>query len=196
MASKTEHIDRYNAGVVFYNKGEFSRAITEFRAALKLHPREHRYASALANAYNNRGVAKYDAKKYEEAVSDFRKAYELEKKNGQYIDNLKLAKDSALKNKVDGLCKGAYAAFNKKKYSDAIKMLKDAYKLQPGDKDIAQALAVAYNGRGVSIYGKGRFEQAIKEFEAARQAYPAENQYRLNIVWTKEAIRRASKKKK
>ena len=194
--SKTNHIDKYNSGVVFYNKGEFTKAILEFKSALSSEPKSEKYAHALANAYNNRGVAKYEAKKYEDAEGDFRKAYDIDKKNGQYMQNLKLARDSAHKHKVDVLCKGAYDMFGKKNYSESVRMLRDALKTEPEDKEIARALAVAYNGRGVLLYEQGRFEQAIKEFEAAHEVYPSENQYKLNLNWTKEAARRAARKKK
>ncbi|MFH0927309.1 MAG: hypothetical protein V1822_01895, partial [Candidatus Micrarchaeota archaeon] len=103
---------------------------------------------------------------------------------------------SAHKNKIDALCKGAYEAFNKKSYTDSIKMLKDALKQSPQDKDIKQALGVAYNGRGVANYNQGKFEHAIADFEMAVQAWPAQNQYKLNAHWTKEAARRAAKGKK
>lgn len=193
--SKKSHIEKYNSGVVFYNKGEFSKAITEFRTALSGDSKNEKYSQALANAYNNRGVSKYEHKKYDEAASDFKKAHEYDKKNSQYVENIKLAEDSAHKSKIDADCKGAYEAFNKKDYSKAISMLRDALKKEPEDAEIKQALAVAYNGRGVELYEQGKFSQAIKEFETAHEVWTAEKQYKLNAQWTREAEKRAAKKK-
>ncbi|MFH1306964.1 MAG: tetratricopeptide repeat protein [Candidatus Micrarchaeota archaeon] len=194
--SKTGAIERYNAGVVFYNKKDYTKAISEFRGALSADSKNVRYRTALANSYNNRGVSRYEAKKYEMAASDFEKAAGLESNNNQYAENLKLAKDSMKKDKMDGLCKGAYASYNKKKYTESIKMLKETAKLSPKDRDLIEALAVAYNGRGVKHYEEGKFEKAIDDFSRAKQLWPAEEQYGKNLQWTKVAARRSKKKKK
>ncbi|MFH0927456.1 MAG: tetratricopeptide repeat protein, partial [Candidatus Micrarchaeota archaeon] len=86
--SKTGHVEQYNSAVIFYNKGDFSKAIAGFRAACSAAQKNEKYMMALANAYNNRGVFRYGHKKYDEAASDFKRALEIEKKDGRYMSNL------------------------------------------------------------------------------------------------------------
>ena len=194
--SKARVIEEYNLGVSFYNKGDFSNAITQFKEAIAADKTNERYKSALASAYNNRGVLVYSQKKYESAASDFKKAFELDTHNKQYADNLKLARETALKDKIDKLCKGAYDAFNKKEYTESINRLKEAMKFSPQDNEIKHALAVAYNGRGVFAYSQGKFGGALEDFEMAHQIMPTQEQYKININTTRELARRNAPKKK
>ncbi|MFA5108116.1 MAG: tetratricopeptide repeat protein [Candidatus Micrarchaeia archaeon] len=194
--SKTGHIERYNAGVVFYNKKDYDKAITEFRAALSGDSKNPKYKMALASCYNNRGVAKYDAKKYEQAVNDFRMAKDFEPTNNQYLQNLKLAQDSAKKSAIDKLCKNAYELYNNKKYGESIKNLLAALKMDQDDKELNQALAVAYNGRGVMYYSQTRFDLAEKDFAMAKGVWPHEPQYDKNLELAQKAAKTKVKKKK
>jgi len=191
--SKKEAIERYNSGVIFYNKRDYDKAVTDFRAALDANPNNAQFKAALANTYSNRGVAKFDAKEYERALNDFEKAHELDRANEQYKENLNIAKDSYKKQKIDKLCENAYTGYNKGKYMDSIRDLREALKMEPEDKDILQALAVAFNGRGVKSYEEGKFGYAIEDFEQAKKFWPAERQYAENLRSAKEAARRKKK---
>lgn len=188
--SKTDIINSYNSGVVFYNKKDYSHAIAQFEEALDGEPNNMQYKMALANSYNNRGVMLYETKNYKKAMEDFQSALKIEPDNKQYRENHSLAEDSQKKNELDMLCEEAYKAYNEKKYPEAISKLKEAIKLEPNDKNLSNALAVAYNGRGVKYYEEKKFALAIEDFEMAKKLQPNERQYELNSQWTKEAAKR------
>lgn len=192
--SKIKVIDRYNAGVAFYNKKDYSGAITEFNATVAVEPKNERFIAALANAYNNRGVQKYERKMYPSALLDFAKAAKLMPQSGQFAQNYNMAQDAAQKYELDKLCAGAYDAYNKKNYADAIKLLKEAAEKDVKNRELIKSLAIAYNGRGIENYEKGRFAHAAEDFAKAKQLWPDEKQYELNLEWTKAAAKRKGKK--
>lgn len=185
--SKAEAIEKYNEGVVHYNKKDYTKAITNFRGALDNDPKNEQFAIALANCYNNRGVAKYEAKQYEKAINDFEKALEYDPENAQYDENLSLAEEELKKIELDELFASAYESYNQKKYEKAIKHLQEALKIDEENKDFMHALAVAYNGRGVQHFEDEKYDAAMKDFEKAMDLWPDDRQFEQNLQWTKEA---------
>jgi len=192
----SDHVEIYNLGVVFYNRKDYHRAIEEFKTALKLDSKNTRYGFALANAYNNLAVAQYESRRYFDSEDNFKKALEIEPTNEQFAQNLRIAQESALKNEVDRLCKGAYEAFNNKNYSESIRCLKEAQKLVPHDEDVEKALSVAYNGRGVYYYTQKKYEKAKFDFRTAYKIMPSQTQFGQNLRLVDEAIGSSKGKKK
>jgi tetratricopeptide (TPR) repeat protein len=192
---QTNPVEIYNLGVVFYNRKDYVRAISEFKNAIKIEPKNMTYVLALANAYNNLAVMKYEARKYVESAEDFKKALELDPANEQFAQNLRLAQDSKSKDEIDRLCKGAYEAFNNKNYSESIRCLNDAHRIVPHDEDIEKALSVAYNGRGVFYYTQKKFEKARADFRTAYKIRPSQTQFGENLRMVDEVIENTRKKR-
>jgi len=59
-----------NRGVAWHHKGDYDKAISDYKRALELHPR-------YAEAYNNRGVAWAYKGEYDKAILDCTEALEI-----------------------------------------------------------------------------------------------------------------------
>ena len=57
-------------GDVFYEKGQYYKAISDYNKAIEINPRD-------AKAYNNRGNAYQRKGQYDQAISDYNKALEI-----------------------------------------------------------------------------------------------------------------------
>lgn len=69
-----------NRGVVYYGKGDYDRAMSDFNKAIELKP-------DLAAAYNNRGVVYRDKGDYDRAMRDYTKAIELKPDDAEAYNN-------------------------------------------------------------------------------------------------------------
>jgi len=63
-------ISYYNRGIVYYVKGKYDQAISDYSKALEINPKD-------TAAYNNRGLYYYRKGEYDKAWEDVRKAQSL-----------------------------------------------------------------------------------------------------------------------
>jgi len=167
-----EHLNAeywFKRGNAEYNKGYFSRAISEWSKAIKLNPQ-------YAIAYYNRGMARYAIKEEDRAFDDFQKSYKLEsylrfKKFFSIIEQQFDAGDWY----VRGLEK-----FNKNDYDQAISYWTKALELNPKYIEV-------YFERGFVWYNKGNYEQTIKDFSKYLELKPKDDNilFGRGIAWAK-----------
>ena len=164
----------YNRGNVFFDKGEYDLAITDYTAAIRLKP-------DYADAYNNRGAAYCAKDGYNLAIADCTEAIRLKPDYAEAYSNrgnaycAKNDYDLAIADCNEAIrLKSDYAeAYNnrgnaycaKGEYDRAIADCNEAIRLKP---DYAEA----YNNRGNVYYDKGEYDLAIADCTAAIRLKP------------------------
>ncbi len=70
-----------NRGAVYWEKGQYDRAISDFTKAIEIDTR-------YAKAYNNRGIVYRLQGQYDRAISDFTRAIEINRLDAEAFNNL------------------------------------------------------------------------------------------------------------
>jgi tetratricopeptide (TPR) repeat protein len=90
------------------------------------------------------------------------------------------AKPSAASETADAKTTGL-EALERKDYAAAIVALRAALEAEPGSRDIAHNLALAYNNYGVSLLEEGRHREAETALRAAARIEPDDDEIRGNL---------------
>ena len=182
----------YKRGVVYYDKNDYYKAISEFTEAIRLNPN-------YAEAYYKRGAAYGKKGDYDIAMSDFNDAIRLNPNYAEaYTGRCVAYTEKGDLNKAISDCNQAIRlnpklaktyyyynrgnAYSKKgDYDRAISDYNEAIRLKPN-------FAGAYYNRGVTYGKKGDYDKAIADYESALRIDPnysdAKNAL-ANLKWRK-----------
>ncbi len=146
---------------IYYDKGQFSKAIKTFKRALEIDP-------AYTDASVGLSIILNDLGKYDEGKQVFVEAQaQLEKKTGKNDPFI----DEKLSSKHEEL---ADLYFQYKRYSEALDQLLKAQALSTRKAEITMRIAEVY----VQV---GQFERAIKDLRALIREYPHFTPARLKL---------------
>ncbi|MBL7225102.1 MAG: tetratricopeptide repeat protein [Desulfobacteraceae bacterium] len=161
--------DFFDQGVVWFQKGEYDRAIDDFTKALEMAP-EGRESYIV---YYNRGVAYYKNRDYDQAIQDFNTSLQLtpgERPTGKYKPAIY---DSSMEIKP-ATAKIAYEIFNVYKVRGDAWFYKEGYRQAIDDYSMAleygaqrKELPSVYDSRGWARFESGDFDGAIEDFSTA-----------------------------
>jgi tetratricopeptide (TPR) repeat protein len=168
--SKKYADDFFNEGAMWYQKGEYDRAVDEFSKALEMSPSGEREIYVI---YYNRGLAYYKNRDYDKAIEDFTKSIQLtpgerskRKPVAELYDTWMEVKPPSPKIK--------YELFNVHKARGDAYYYKEAYKKAIDDYSLAlqygeqrKELPSVYESLGWAWFQKGDFDKAIDEFTTA-----------------------------
>jgi tetratricopeptide (TPR) repeat protein len=177
MGGQTAHnlaVAHIHRGLVYYEKGDFDRAIVDDTEAIKLDPK-------FIDAYVNRGIA-YDSKGNDDrAIADYDKALEINPTDAHALGNRGLAYyhkgdldrsladlDRAIAadpNQANHRSNRGQTRVAKGDFDGAIADYDKAIELNP-------KLADAYMGRGWTYLRKGRAAQGLPDAEKSVQLRP------------------------
>jgi Flp pilus assembly protein TadD len=164
-----------NRGNVYYRKGDYDRAISDFHQAIRL---DRRYTPA----YVNRGLAYNDKGDYDQAIVDYNEAIRLDPRLANtyinrgvvfvekgdydrgisdYDQSIRLNPKSA---RVYNNRGNAYS--RKRDYERAIADYNQAIRLEPKN-------ARVYNNRGEAYEAKNDLDHAVADFEQALNLDPS-----------------------
>jgi len=127
-------------------------------------------ATGGGEEYYNKGIAYLKKKQYQSAL----KAFEAAKKSG--FNRSKADKQISLVKsliEIENLYKSAIEYYNRKEYQKAAEVFEELVKRDESYKEAPQyaeclfQIAGSHNLLGVQYYNEGRFEDALREFEAA-----------------------------
>ena len=146
---------------IFYDKGQFSKAIKTFKRALEIDPTYTDASVGLSIILNDLG-------KYEEGRQVFMDAQELlEKKTNKsdpFVDELLASKHEELGDLY----------FQYKRYPESLEQILKALKLSARKPEITMRLAEVYSQMG-------EHERAIKDLKALVRDYPSLTAARLKL---------------
>jgi tetratricopeptide (TPR) repeat protein len=165
---------RSNLGVLRYNQGKLEEAISEYRLAIRLDPKN-------AAAHVNLGNALLDQGKLEEAISEFRLAIQLDPKNAsahydfgvalgdqgkvaEAISEYRLAIRLAPKFVAAHINLGE-ALRDQGKFDEAISEYRLAMQINPN-------IPLMHDGLGLALRAQGKVDEAISEYRLAIQLDP------------------------
>jgi len=190
VADPDNYLGYHQRGSVWYERGDFDKAIADFDKAIELKNDNARifvnrgvswhnkgdYAKAIADynkalelekdfayAYGGRGYTHFFLKEYDKAIDDFNKAIEINSGEKSYYFN-----------------RGA-SWHNKGEYAKAIADYDMSLNLEPD-------YAIALNNRGKALYALADFEKAIKDFQKAINIDESYNYLEKNIKLAKEKL--------
>jgi tetratricopeptide (TPR) repeat protein len=162
--------DFFNQGVVWFQKGEYDRAIDDFTKALEMAP-EGRDSYVI---YYNRGVAFYKSRNYDRAIQDFDTSLQLtpgQVKTGKYKHEIY---DSSMEIKPPPTPRIEYQLFNLYKIRGDAWFYKEAYNQAINDYSMAlkygeqrKELPNVYENRGWAKFEINDFDGAIDDFSSA-----------------------------
>ena len=168
--SKKYANDFFDQGVVWFQKGEYDRAVDDFSKALEMSPEE----SDNYVVYYNRGRAHYKNRAYDEAIEDFTVSLRLTpgmNSKGQYLPDIY---DSSMVVIKPPTPKIEYELFNVYKARGDAWFYKEAYQRAIDDYSLAlkygaqrKPLPSVYEGRGWARFEQGNFDGAIEDFTTA-----------------------------
>jgi len=162
--------DFFDQGVVWFQKGEYDRAIDDFTKTLEMAP-EGRESYVI---YYNRGVAFYKNREYDRAIEDFNTSLQLtpgQVKTGKYKPGIY---DSSMEIKPPPTPKIEYELFNVYKIRGDAWFYKEGYSQAINDYSMAlkygdqrKELPYVYENRGWARFESGDFDGAIEDFSTA-----------------------------
>ena len=177
--------DYYERGMAWHVKSEYDKAISDYRAAIRLDPK-------YAAAYSSRGAAWNAKREHCKAIADYNEAIRLDPeytvayysrgnamlRRGEYD---KAIADYSEAIRLDPECVVAYynrglAWQHKGEYDKAIADYSETIRLDPDD-------AVAYNNRGAAWDGKGKYDKAVSDYSAAIRLDPKNTAAHCNLAW-------------
>jgi len=158
-----------NRGIMYIEKGNYDRAISDFNELIRLNPNE-------AATYNNRGVAYYKKEVYERAIADYTEAIRLNPNYAEAYKNRGLASYSYQRELNDG-----YTILYKGYYNEAISDFTQA--IQLGLKDVG-----VYFFRGTAYSNEGHNDKAISDFNEVIRLDPNDTlaYYQRGIAYNKK----------
>ena len=125
-------------GVAWIQKGDYQKAIDTYRSVLAKNPSiAGKRAAFIASIHNNLGMALHRVGRGSEGTAEFRKAVEVDPGSASGHWNL------------------GNAAYNEKRYLDAMAEYEIAGTLRPGDREIAEQLARARRGARGALFNPG-----------------------------------------
>ena len=138
-------------GISYYRKGWYNEAIQDFNEAVRLNPTN-------AAAYNYRGNAYYKKGQHDEAIRDVEMALSIDPNNK---DAKTLLKEIQRAKTAPPPGKGGHKKEKGQQQAN-----------KPPEKSAAD-----YFNSGVSHYGKGRYDEAIRDFSEAIRLNPKDAGY-------------------
>jgi tetratricopeptide (TPR) repeat protein len=143
----------YQAGVSYYDSGEYEKAVETFKRALQLSPNS-------AESYYHLGMAYGSLGRYREAIEAYKSAIQVKQDYAAAYYNL------------------GHAYGNLKKYENAIRAFRLAIQYEPDKIDAYTALANAYFDSGKEEKAIDTFEAAIRRKPDNPYAY-----YNLGLLY-------------
>jgi len=188
--SKKYAEDFFNEGVLWYQKGEYDRAVDEFSKALEMSP-EEREAYVI---YYNRGLAYYKNRDYDKAIDDFTKSIQLTPGERPARKQVHEIYDSWMEIKPP-FPKIQYELFNVHKARGDAWFCKEAYQRAIDDYSLAlkygeqrKERPFVYDSRGWAWFQKGDYDKAIDDFTMALAIDPglAQAYFGRARAWSKK----------
>ena len=214
---QTQIKEHFNKGVEAFNDQKFRVATAEFENVLSL-DREYAPAiewldkskqqyeankvSILVNDNIQKGIDLYQNKTYERAKIAFERAFELDPNNEKaksYIEKCdeKLAKASKQEKTAKKIAEGMLK-FRRKKYNEAITILKEAQEIDPENQNIKDYINFAIKARkesmnkayndGINYFNEGNLLKARENLEKALENNPKHEKARKKLAEVKSAI--------
>jgi tetratricopeptide (TPR) repeat protein len=175
LAAYPEHFDSTHLlGVIYFQRGEFSKALQQIDAALRIKP-------DVADAHNNRGNVLKRLRRFDEALASYDQAIayhpqdaaSYNNRGSAYKDLKRLEEASADFDRAIALKPDFAEAFNNRgnvllalqRFEAALANYDRAIALKPNDAD-------ALNNRGNALKELKRFEEALASYDRAIRLKP------------------------
>ncbi len=191
----------FNKGIDYFNKGEYLKALTEFKTTLNIDPEYHPARDMLTKSQKlyeenktkiliqknlSDGMDYFYNKNYEQARIFFKKVLELDPENQKAKEYLKKCednlKDLLKEEKIAKIITDGLIYYRKKKFAEAIKKWQEVKEIDPQNKIIDEYISYArkaqeesmnkYYNMGVDYYNKGDYLKAKEFLEKALETNP------------------------
>jgi tetratricopeptide (TPR) repeat protein len=181
-------------GNLYYDIGDFTRAINAYHAALLLNPDNDEIKGFRAQAYHLRGIDYIGKAEYDKAIEDFTESIRQEQKNAfivlsygnraiahyqkgdwnRAIEDFSWVITNSRKDEIVYFNRGS--AYEKKsEWDKAIVDYTEAVKLNSNNAD-------TYDSRGTAYTNKGDYDKAIADYAEAIRLDPSTGYYRRRGV--------------